>query len=78
MIHLAVLLSGRGSNFAAIHEAIECGELDAKIVCVISNRADAPGIARARGWGYATHVFDNRKLLVGLRLDRAFREAKRP
>ncbi len=61
MIRLAVLLSGRGSNFAAIHEAIESGELDAKIVCVISNRADAPGIARARGWGYPTHGFDNRK-----------------
>ena len=61
MIRLAVLLSGRGSNFAAIHEAIEKGELDAKIVAVISNRADAPGVGRARQWGYPTHVFDNRQ-----------------
>ncbi len=61
MIHIAVLLSGRGSNFAAIHDAIERGDLDAKIVCVISNRADAPGIARANEWGYRTFVFDNRK-----------------
>ena len=61
MIRLAVLLSGRGSNFAAIHEAIHRGELDAEIVSVISNRADAPGIARAREWGYPTHVFDNRE-----------------
>jgi phosphoribosylglycinamide formyltransferase 1 len=60
MIRLAVLLSGRGSNFAAIHEAIERGELDASIVAVISNRADAPGITRAAEWGYPTHVFDNR------------------
>ena len=61
MIRLAVLLSGRGSNFAAIHDAIQRGELDAQIVSVISNRADAPGVARARGWGYAAHVIDNRE-----------------
>ena len=60
MIRLAVLLSGRGSNFAAIHEAIRRHELDAQIVCVISNRPDAPGIARAREWGYNAHVIDNR------------------
>lgn len=60
MIRLAVLLSGRGSNFAAIHNAIERGELDAEIVSVISNRGDAPGIARAKEWGYRALVFDNR------------------
>ncbi len=60
MIRLAVLLSGRGSNFAAIHQAIDRGELDAKIACVISNRGDAPGIQCAREWGYTTHVIDNR------------------
>jgi phosphoribosylglycinamide formyltransferase 1 len=60
MIRLAVLLSGRGSNFAAIHEAIVKRELDAKIVAVISNRADAPGIAKAREWGCDAHVIDNR------------------
>ncbi|HEV8661244.1 MAG TPA: phosphoribosylglycinamide formyltransferase [Thermoanaerobaculia bacterium] len=60
MIRLAVLLSGRGSNFAAIHQAIVQNELDAAIVVVISNRADAPGIARAREWGYAALVIDNR------------------
>jgi phosphoribosylglycinamide formyltransferase 1 len=48
---LAVLLSGRGSNFAAIHQAIERGELDAEIAVVISNRPDAAGLARAAGWG---------------------------
>ena len=61
MIRLAVLLSGRGSNFAAIHDAIEKGDLEAKIVCVISNRPDAPGVERARQWSYPTHVFDNRR-----------------
>ncbi|HKO58785.1 MAG TPA: phosphoribosylglycinamide formyltransferase [Thermoanaerobaculia bacterium] len=57
---LAVLLSGRGSNFAAIHQAIADGRLDARIVVVISNRADAPGIERAREWGYDAHVIEHR------------------
>ena len=57
---LAILLSGRGSNFAAIHDAIQRGELDAQIVCVISNRVGAPGIARAKEWGLNAHVIDNR------------------
>jgi len=61
MIRLAVLLSGRGSNFAAIHDAIAGGVLDAKIVCVISNRPDAPGLARARDLGLPTHLFDHRQ-----------------
>jgi phosphoribosylglycinamide formyltransferase-1 len=59
-MRLAILLSGRGSNFQAIHEAIQRGELAAEIVCVISNRSDAPGIARARDYGYAVHVLDHR------------------
>ena len=59
-MRLAVLLSGRGSNFAAIHDAIARGELEAEIVCVISNRADAPGIERAKEWGLDAHVIENR------------------
>lgn len=59
-MRLAVLLSGRGSNFQAIHEAIRDGALDAEIVCVLSNRPDAPGIESAREYGYATHVVDHR------------------
>ncbi len=59
-MRLAILLSGRGSNFAAIHEAIDGGVLDAEIVCVISNRPNAPGIERARQWGHTTHMIDHR------------------
>jgi len=59
-MRLAILLSGRGSNFAAIHDAIARGELDAEIVCVISNRADATGIERAKGWDLDVHVIENR------------------
>lgn len=48
---LGVLLSGRGSNFLAIHAAIERGEIPARIVLVASNLADAPGLAKARELG---------------------------
>ncbi|HEV7573087.1 MAG TPA: phosphoribosylglycinamide formyltransferase [Thermoanaerobaculia bacterium] len=59
-MRLAVLLSGRGSNFAAIYDAIARGELDAEIVGVISNRPGTPGIEHARSLGLPTHVVDHR------------------
>ncbi|HET9227884.1 MAG TPA: phosphoribosylglycinamide formyltransferase [Thermoanaerobaculia bacterium] len=51
MTRLGVLLSGRGSNFLALQAAIERGEIPARIVLVLSNIADAPGLARARELG---------------------------
>jgi phosphoribosylglycinamide formyltransferase-1 len=48
---LGVLISGRGSNFEAISEQIEDGELDAQIAVVISSRADARGLQTARERG---------------------------
>jgi phosphoribosylglycinamide formyltransferase-1 len=48
---IAILLSGRGSNFLAIHAAIERGEVPAGIVLVASNVADAPGLEKARELG---------------------------
>lgn len=59
-MRLAILLSGRGSNFAAIHQAIADRKLDAQIICVISNRPEAPGLARARELGLSAHVVDHR------------------
>jgi len=45
---LGILLSGRGSNFLAIADSIHSGKLTgAEIAVVISNRADAPGLAAA-------------------------------
>jgi phosphoribosylglycinamide formyltransferase-1 len=60
VIRLAILLSGRGSNFAAIHDAIANGTLDAQIVAVISNKPDAAGIARAMELGYEAYVVNNK------------------
>jgi phosphoribosylglycinamide formyltransferase 1 len=60
-VKLAILLSGRGSNFEAIHRAIGSGALRATIVSVIANRPDARGIERARELGLTTHVFDHKR-----------------
>lgn len=52
MKNLGILLSGRGSNFVAIADSIDAGRIpDARIAVVISNQADAAGIASARARG---------------------------
>jgi phosphoribosylglycinamide formyltransferase-1 len=56
MKNLGILLSGRGSNFEAIADNVASGKLDANIAVVISNRADAGGIASARRRGLKTMV----------------------
>lgn len=50
-VNLGVLISGRGSNLQAVHEAIGSGALVAEIRVVISNKEQAPGLARAREQG---------------------------
>lgn len=61
MKRLAVLLSGRGSNFLAIHEACLRGEIPAQVAVVVSNRPDAPGLERARQLGLAAHAIDHKQ-----------------
>ena len=52
MKSLGILLSGRGSNFAAIADSVDAGRIaDARIAVVISNKADAGGIATAKQRG---------------------------
>src|SRR5580765_7361897 len=53
---LAVLISGRGSNLAAIADAIAAGSLRARIAIVIANRADAAGLAFAQARGIESLV----------------------
>ncbi len=56
---LGILLSGRGSNFTAIQQAIETGRLsNADIAIVISNHADAPGLTLAQAKGLTTVALD--------------------
>ncbi len=58
---IAVLISGRGSNFIAIQQRIEAGSLPARIACVISSRADAPGLAYATEHGIPTLVMPGKE-----------------
>ncbi len=60
MKRLGILISGRGSNFLAIADAIAAGKLNAEIAVVISNRADAPGIAAARERGFPAVVLPSK------------------
>jgi phosphoribosylglycinamide formyltransferase-1 len=57
---VAVLISGRGSNLAALIEAAQAKDYPAEIVLVVSNRPEAAGLARARAAGIATAVVDHR------------------
>jgi phosphoribosylglycinamide formyltransferase-1 len=56
----AILISGRGSNMAALIEAASSADYPAKIVLVISNVPDAGGLARAEAAGVPTKVIDHR------------------
>mgnify|MGYP001025845201 CR=1 FL=1 len=50
-LRLAILISGRGSNMLAIARACAAGAIDAQVAGVIADRADAAGLAAARGLG---------------------------
>ena len=59
-VPIGVLISGGGTNLQAIIDAIEAGKLDAKIEVVLSNKADAQGLARARQHRIPTEVLDHK------------------
>ena len=58
---VAVLISGRGSNMAALIEAAKTDDYPAEVALVVSNRADAAGLGHARGHGVATALIDHRE-----------------
>ena len=57
---VAILISGRGSNMAALIEAARRKDFPAEIVVVISNRADAGGLERARASGIPTVTIESK------------------
>ncbi len=59
---LGILLSGRGSNFEAIADHIDRGDLVARIAIVVSNVRDAPGLEKARRRGLEAVYVDPRGL----------------
>ena len=74
---IGVLISGRGSNMAALNAAIEDGRLRARIAVVISNRADAPGLDYARAHGLEALAIDHRAFPTRDAFDGAVVEALR-
>ena len=57
---VGVLISGRGSNMAALVEAARDPTYPAEIVCVVSNRPDAAGLKFAQSQNISTHVIDHK------------------
>ena len=57
---ICVLISGRGSNLEALLAAMAAGTLGGAIVAVVSNRADARGLAVAAAHGVPAQVLDHR------------------
>lgn len=57
---IAILLSGRGSNFAALAAAVASGEVPARVALVLSDVEGAPGLARARALGLPTALVAHR------------------
>jgi phosphoribosylglycinamide formyltransferase-1 len=66
---IAVLASGRGSNLQALIEAIAAGALDAQLVGVFSDKADARALQRAREAGIPAHALDPRAFATRAEFD---------
>ncbi|MEH2469426.1 phosphoribosylglycinamide formyltransferase-1 [Nitrobacteraceae bacterium AZCC 2161] len=60
MRHVAILISGRGSNMTALIDATKTNGFPAEITLVISNKADAPGLVSAGERGIATLVIESK------------------
>ena len=58
---IGILISGRGSNMVAIVDAVKSGEIpDAEVAVVISDKADADGLEKARARGIETVIVERR------------------
>ncbi|MBX2884662.1 MAG: phosphoribosylglycinamide formyltransferase [Granulosicoccus sp.] len=75
---LAILVSGRGSNMAAIAEACQSGELNATVSIVISNNPDVPALAAAQSFGIETAVVNHRQYTQREDFDQALHETLLP
>jgi phosphoribosylglycinamide formyltransferase-1 len=75
LTRITVLISGRGSNLAALIEAANAGTIDGTVTHVISNRPDAGGLAHAQRNGIATTVVDHRAFATRDEFDSALADA---
>ncbi len=75
MKRIVILISGRGSNMRAIADACAREAWDAKVAAVISNRADAEGLAEAQQRSMATEVVDHKAYADRDGFDRALAQS---
>jgi len=74
---IMVMISGRGSNFKAIHDAIQAGRINAEIALVFSNREEAPGLGIAKERGLETLALNSKLYPDKEEYDRAIVRAAR-
>lgn len=74
---VGVLISGRGSNMAALIEACRASDYPAEIALVISNRPKAPGLETARAAGIPAEVINHRQFPSRAAFDEAVTESLR-
>ena len=77
MVTAGVLISGAGTNLQAILDRVADGSLDCRVAVVISNRAEAAGLERARRAGVPTQVVDHRAFATRETFDTALVDALR-
>lgn len=74
MKNIVVMISGNGSNLQAILDATLAGQINGKIVGVISNKSSAYGLIRAQQAGIPTFVFSRKNFADNLVMDSAIAE----
>ncbi|QIM63283.1 phosphoribosylglycinamide formyltransferase [Pasteurellaceae bacterium Orientalotternb1] len=74
MKKIVVLISGNGSNLQAIIDAVAAGKIQAEICGVMSNKADAYGLERAKNAGIPTFVFTRQTFESNIAMDNAIAE----
>jgi phosphoribosylglycinamide formyltransferase-1 len=75
MKNIVILISGRGSNMEAVVRAARTEQWPARIAAVISNKADAPGLAFAQANGIPTAVVPNKDYTSRAEFDAALQQA---
>jgi phosphoribosylglycinamide formyltransferase-1 len=75
LARITVLISGRGSNLAALIDAANAGTIDGAVTQVISNRPDAKGLVCAQRNGIATRIVDHRAFASRDAFDTALADA---
>ncbi len=73
-LRIGALISGGGRTLVNLADQIDAGTLDARIAVVISSRASAPGVVRARGHGLPVEVIARREGARGEAMDAASEE----